>query len=160
MLSVETYLSIINYEGIGATGAPIIGDVFTWTQEPIEVGGTAVVPSAGDEGRKRKKRHWSQKYQREFSKWLSGKGPEVHGVDYSLNDLRAHLERQFARGMKWENYAGKLAYRAKRSWVVDHIVPKRLFSADHVGEAYALTNLRPLWIKANLTKNAQRFHLL
>ena len=160
MISVETYLSFINYEGIAATNRPIIGHVFEWEEPAIE---QTVEPVSSEplDKKKRTKRHWSQRYQRRFSMWLSGKGPKVEVIPYSIDDLRVHLERQFVRGMSWKNYAGSMPYRDKRrSWVVDHIVPKRLFGVDQVEEAYALTNLSPLWIRENMTKNAQRFHLV
>lgn len=77
-------------------------------------------------------------------------------VDYSIDDLRAHLERQFVKGMSWENM-GK--------WHIDHIVP--LASYDFTSEsngdfkaAWALTNLRPLWKSKNISKGAKREFLL
>lgn len=77
-------------------------------------------------------------------------------VGYSLDDLRTHLERQFTRGMSWDNYG---------DWHVDHIVPSSSFSyASPVDPAFracwTLTNLRPLWAKANISKGAARTHLL
>jgi hypothetical protein len=77
-------------------------------------------------------------------------------LGYTANDLRAHLERQFARGMSWDNYG---------DWHVDHIVPVVQFSFDSADDpefraCWALTNLRPLWAKANLSKNRRRTHLI
>lgn len=63
----------------------------------------------------------------------------------SSADLRKHIERQFVRGMSWENM-GK--------WHIDHIVP--ISSAKSVDEVIALnhhTNLRPLWAEDNLRKS-------
>jgi hypothetical protein len=79
-------------------------------------------------------------------------------VGYSLADLRQHLERQFVKGMSWENYGSH--------WHVDHIVPRSLFSFDSAGHntdfkaCWSLSNLRPLWATENRKKNGKRLHLL
>lgn len=73
---------------------------------------------------------------------------------YTLADLVAHLERQFVRGMTWENMG---------QWHIDHIRPKSGFDqTDPVQfqECWGLANLRPLWASANQAKAAQRTHLL
>lgn len=63
--------------------------------------------------------------------------------------------------MNWGNYAGNLKFKTTYGvWVVDHIVPKRLFCNDDVVHAYALSNLRPLWIDDNILKGNSRKHLL
>ena len=62
--------------------------------------------------------------------------------------------------MKWTNYAGHREFKAERVWVIDHIVPKRLFREDEASNAFALTNLRPLWITENMAKNLRRTHLI
>ena len=41
-------------------------------------------------------------------------------VDYSLGQLKRHLEKQFLPGMSWENY-GPI-------WHIDHIIPKTAFN--------------------------------
>jgi hypothetical protein len=71
-------------------------------------------------------------------------------LGYTVDDLRTHLERQFARGMSWDNY-GK--------WHVDHIRPVATFNFKTVDDpdfraCWALTNLRPLWRLDNLKKAA------
>lgn len=70
--------------------------------------------------------------------------------------LIEHLERQFTKGMSWDNYG---------EWHVDHIRPVASFdfnSADdpQFKECWALTNLRPLWAEENLAKRARRTLLL
>lgn len=82
--------------------------------------------------------------------------PEM--VEYTAEELKNHLERQFLKGMKWENYG-------KYGWHVDHIVPVSDFnftsSEDPEFKAcWALGNLRPLWSKENHSKHAKRTHLL
>lgn len=77
-------------------------------------------------------------------------------VGFSFDDLRAHLEKQFSRGMSWENWG---------DWHVDHILPLSSFHFDGPDDpefraAWALTNLRPLWARANLAKNNKRTLLL
>lgn len=77
-------------------------------------------------------------------------------LGYSVDDLMAHLERQFLRGMSWQNYG---------QWHVDHIRPLASFvfeTVDDPGfrEAWAITNLRPLWADENRQKSARRIFLL
>lgn len=77
-------------------------------------------------------------------------------VGYSVEDLKRHIERQFLRGMSWENMA---------DWHIDHIVPKSSFTYsspedDAFKACWALTNLRPLWAKDNLSKSDARTHLI
>jgi len=69
-------------------------------------------------------------------------------VGYKLQDLIAHLEKQFKPGMSWENY-GK--------WQIDHIKPISSFDFNSYNdpefkECWALSNLQPLWANENLSK--------
>lgn len=78
-------------------------------------------------------------------------------VPYSLEELMLHLERQFLPGMTWDNQG--------RGWHIDHIIPRSHFTFDGPQDSgfqacWALTNLRPLWAKDNIRKNASRTHLL
>lgn len=77
-------------------------------------------------------------------------------VGYSVDELMAHLERQFVKGMGWHNMG---------EWHIDHIVPVSKFNVTEVGDpefirAWSLTNLRPLWAKDNLRKGARLVSLL
>lgn len=77
-------------------------------------------------------------------------------VPYTLEELMAHLERQFLSGMTWDN---------RRQWHIDHIVPLASFTFTSPDDpefraAWALTNVRPLWAKDNIRKSAKRTHLL
>jgi hypothetical protein len=84
-----------------------------------------------------------------LAKSLGGKGytkrartHEILGCGYE--DFKLHLERQFTKGMNWDN---------RSEWHIDHIVPLAIASTE--AEVIALnhfTNLRPLWIEANLAK--------
>jgi hypothetical protein len=93
---------------------------------------------------------------RALSKGKAGKSWRTF-VDYSLEELMLHLERQFVKGMTWDNYGSR--------WHIDHIVPRSSFvyaSADdpEFRAAWALTNLRPLWAADNWSKHARRTHLI
>lgn len=73
-------------------------------------------------------------------------------LGYSPDELKIHLERQFTKGMSWENYG---------LWHIDHIIPLASFSFETVDDpefkrAWSLPNLRPLWAKENMKKRADR----
>lgn len=77
-------------------------------------------------------------------------------LGYSMDELKLHLERQFLKGMGWHN---------RHLWHIDHIVPLREFAYTSIDDpqlraAWALTNLRPVWAKANMAKGGRRTHLL
>ena len=68
---------------------------------------------------------------------------EMLGVDWEV--AKAHIERQFTKGMNWDNYG---------EWHIDHIIP--LASANNKEELMKLchySNLQPLWAEDNLSKN-------
>lgn len=81
-------------------------------------------------------------------------------VDYTLPDLRKHLESAFLPGMSWGNYG-----KGEGKWNVDHIVPVSSFDCDTPDHpdfkvCWALTNLRPLWSIENSKKGAKRLFLV
>ena len=70
-------------------------------------------------------------------------------VDYTLQDLMAHLESLFEPWMNWENY-GK--------WHIDHKRPKSWFKYKDAEDpefkkCWSLNNLQPLEAKKNFKKN-------
>ena len=72
-------------------------------------------------------------------------------LGYSLDDLMAHLEKKFTKGMSWENY-GK--------WHIDHVIPLSAHNYEtpenmDFKRAWALNNLQPLWAKENISKHAR-----
>lgn len=72
-------------------------------------------------------------------------------LGYTLDDLMAHLELKFAKGMTWENYG---------QWHVDHIIPKSAFNYNVSDDldfkrCWSLSNLQPLWGRDNIKKNAK-----
>jgi hypothetical protein len=73
----------------------------------------------------------------------------------SIAVARVHIERQFARGMTWDNY-GTL-------WQIDHIRPIVAFDLTQPEQqkiAFNYLNLRPLSTKHNLAKGGRHTHLL
>lgn len=104
-------------------------------------------------------RNISERISRGINSSLSGaKGKRAWPslVGYDAVQLMQHLERQFPKGMTWEN---------RRLWHVDHIVPLSSFNFTTTEDpdfkaAWALTNLRPIWARDNLRKKAKRLFLL
>lgn len=77
-------------------------------------------------------------------------------VDYSLEELMTHLERQFKPGMSWEN---------KGDWHIDHIIPRSSFEYSSPDDpefkkCWSLSNLQPLWAIDNIRKNAKLDYLI
>lgn len=73
----------------------------------------------------------------------TSKTQEMLGVDWEV--CKAHIERQFTKGMNWDNQG---------EWHIDHIIP--LASANNEVELKKLchyTNLQPLWAEENLSKS-------
>ena len=73
----------------------------------------------------------------------NSKTREMLGADDEV--AKAHIERQFTKGMNWDNYG---------EWHIDHIIP--LSSANSKQEIIKLchyTNLQPMWAEDNLIKS-------
>jgi len=73
-------------------------------------------------------------------------GGTESALGYTTLAFKDHIERQFAKGMTWENRA---------EWHVDHIIPLASFDLSRSSErsaANALSNLRPIWAEENMTK--------
>lgn len=84
-----------------------------------------------------------------FSK--SSNTQEILGCDFA--ELRAHLEKQFTRGMSWSLMGREIH--------VDHIVPiASAITEDDLLRLNHFTNLRPMWARDNQRKGARREHLL
>lgn len=85
---------------------------------------------------------------------LGKNGPLQPSLGYSGYELMAHLERQFDRGMSWDN---------RGDWHIDHIIPISQYLAEGVTDPAVinrLSNLRPVWAKENLRKGAKQTSLL
>lgn len=73
-------------------------------------------------------------------------------VGCSWEELKSHIERQFLKGMSWEN---------RHLWHIDHIVP--LSTAKTEADVISLnhvSNLRPLWGSDNLKKSKKIVFLI
>lgn len=71
-------------------------------------------------------------------------------VDYTLEELKAHIENLFQPGMSWDNYG-------KYGWHIDHKTPVSSFNigsydCEDFKKCWSLENLQPLWAKDNLRK--------
>ncbi len=83
----------------------------------------------------------------------SGKGGRTWEalVGFSVEDLMAHLEKQFREEMGWRNYG---------RWHVDHIRPVSSYEFTHPDDpdfkaCWALSNLQPLWAEENWSKGSK-----
>ncbi len=105
-----------------------------------------------DRDEQRKKRQASRLYYgllgRVLKRSLTQKEQRTEEIlGYSCVQLRAHLESQFVDGMSWEN-------QGKGGWHVDHIRPICTFPLETSPSVVnALSNLRPLWEKENLSRS-------
>lgn len=73
-------------------------------------------------------------------------------IGCSFEEFKVHIEKQFQKGMNWEN---------RDKWHIDHVVP--ISSAKTIEDVIALnhfTNLRPLWAEDNLKKSDKMEYLL
>lgn len=77
-------------------------------------------------------------------------------LNYSIQDLKNHLESLFQEGMNWNNYG-------YTGWHIDHIKPVASFNLinkdgsqnlEEIKKCWALENLQPLWAKDNMSKGA------
>jgi len=66
----------------------------------------------------------------------------------SIEELKIHLEKQFTKGMSWENWG-------IHGWHIDHIQPLKSFDLTNQEQfliACNYKNLQPLWAEDNLRK--------
>lgn len=77
-------------------------------------------------------------------------------LDYTVEELKVHLERQFTKRMSWDKFKQGLIH-------IDHIIPKSQFNLSDPEEwkaCWSLSNLRPLWAKDNWVKSGKVLYLL
>lgn len=70
-------------------------------------------------------------------------------VGCSMEELKAHLEKQFKPGMTWENHT-------RKGWHIDHIKPCSKFNLKCQKQqklCFHYTNTQPLWAVDNRKKN-------
>ena len=71
------------------------------------------------------------------------KTQEMLGVDWEV--CKAHIERQFTKGMKWSNQG---------EWHIDHIIPLASAKTEEgLKKLCHYSNLQPLWADDNLIKS-------
>lgn len=74
-------------------------------------------------------------------------------VNYTIEDLKSHLEKQFTTNMSWDNYG--------KYWHIHHILPKALFKYEKPEEyefkiCWSLNNLAP----KNYSENCSEVDML
>lgn len=70
-------------------------------------------------------------------------------VGCTMDELRAHIEKQFEPGMSWDNWT-------KNGWHIDHKRPCCSFDLTQPEQqalCFHYSNLRPLWCDENWRKN-------
>ena len=78
----------------------------------------------------------------------SKKSSTIELLDCTIQELRNYLQKQFKKGMTWNNWGIK-------GWHIDHIKPCYQFDltkAEEQCKCFHYTNLQPLWAKENLEK--------
>jgi len=81
-----------------------------------------------------------------------GNRPWESLVNFTIDQLKKHLEKQFTDEMTWENY-GKF-------WHIDHKLPVSVFNFEKSGDidfnlCWSLKNLQPLEAITNIKKRAK-----
>lgn len=92
---------------------------------------------------------------------------QIRHVNWSVEELKKHLESQMESGMNWDNYGRK---KNQRCWEIDHIIPinsrnedgsyywKNLEdpNSEDFKRCFSLDNLQPMWAEENNKKNNRR----
>lgn len=73
-------------------------------------------------------------------------------VDFTVDQLKGHLEKLFKPGMTWENYG--------TYWHIDHKTPIAVFNFEKPEDidfkiCWSLKNLQPLEASINMSKGAK-----
>jgi hypothetical protein len=78
--------------------------------------------------------------------------PTFTQLGYSVSEFVKHIERQFEKGMGWQNMG---------DWKIDHIIPiSTAKTVEDVIFLNQLSNLRPLWAKENNAKKNKLLRLI
>ena len=83
-----------------------------------------------------------------------GKKPNrtIDIVGCSHAQLKEHIEKQFLKGMTWDN---------RNKWHIDHIIPiSKATCEQDVFALYHFTNLRPMWASDNIRKSNKDMFLI
>lgn len=85
---------------------------------------------------------------------VSGRMSDISAVRHlgcSVEELKAHLEKQFEPGMTWDNWT-------VNGWHIDHIKPLASFDLTDINElklAVRFENLQPMWASKNQSKGSK-----
>ena len=80
------------------------------------------------------------------------KNTTTNAIGCSFEELKIHIEKQFVKGMSWEN---------RKLWHIDHIVPiSKAKTEKEVLDLYHFTNLRPMWASENIKKSNKDLFLI
>jgi hypothetical protein len=83
---------------------------------------------------------------------LSKKSKTMQILGCSFDEFKVHIERQFCKGMTWEN---------RSKWHLDHILPTSLANnEDDLIRLNHYLNLRPCWAKENIEKSSKILFLI
>ena len=81
-------------------------------------------------------------------------------VDWTIQELKEHLESKFEPWMTWENHG--VCHPTENRWHIDHIMPQSVLlegveTMDHpkFRECWALKNLQPLEARENMSKGSK-----
>lgn len=91
---------------------------------------------------------------RGISRSLNGGKNGKHWEDilgFTFEQLKKHLEKQFTKGMSWENYG-------RNGWELEHRIPLSAYNfskPEHTDfkKAWSLKNLQPMWAHDNHVKH-------
>lgn len=92
----------------------------------------------------------TQNLRRRINSALHGKNKSQNTLSMigcTIEELKLYLEKQFTKGMSWDNYG---------EWHIDHIKPCASFDLSLENEqklCFHYTNLQPLWAEDNLRKS-------
>ncbi|MFA5154729.1 MAG: hypothetical protein WC554_19445 [Clostridia bacterium] len=76
-------------------------------------------------------------------------------VGCSVDFLKQYLEKQFKKGMTWNNHGTGWNGKGMKEWHIDHIIPCASFDLSKPSEqrkCFHYTNLQPLWARENFKK--------
>lgn len=90
-----------------------------------------------------------KRYQISFRRWIMGEsgGTVAPYIGADIGFVREWIASKFLAGMNWNNYG--------TSWVIDHIVPVRLFDLTNTEDlklVWHYKNVMPLYKEDNLYK--------
>lgn len=88
-------------------------------------------------------------------------------LQYSIQELKDHLEKQFEPWMTWQNHGSYLITKWNDNdsstwvWNIDHIIPQSKLQYHSMGDdnfkkCWALSNLRPYSAKQNIIDSCRR----